>query len=1122
MAERPCTGASGIRLNHGADDGSDRARLSVNDDQSCSQFQDEETQTKKTENGKINGFVVEGEETPASVDLDSSLHSASQNGDKLLLESDLKPNSSTQTLHTGLKGERKGNKSRNSMDCKNDKPSELTTLEGKKEALASLNGVVTLITNGYPGRSGTDNDGSGSESGYTTPKKRRAQRNGRSLDNVTALSQIKAMQQASKQEPGLVTPELADRTSATQVEISRASSKTDSHFSGFTKTREATTTPPALPVPEVYRKSAGKKFEDKSTKTKVSASTKEDSWTLFKPPPVFPVDNSSAKIVPKISYASKVKENLNKAAQTGTENPTPAPQVPGRPSQVPMSAVKTITSASFSNGDGNACPLPGPHFTSVPSSSPVPVVSSAGSDHVASSSGSSCNPSTFISTTTPEPRKPNLFVYPLSASSSSNMQLSLPSGRQSDPPPNQKSLGDIFQNQWGLSFINEPSSGPEGPMCNKAAKDKIGDVSFQGGCTAAVATQTHSASHRPDQSAFPDKRTSAQNLSKGGNLTVTTASEGSLQTLKFEVDTLKDEPVVSGAIAFCSSSKDVGLEQPCKLSLPRDQGFNKDFERRASWDFFDLKAAVLYHTKEMEYILNLQKQGFPKVRMALCGTTAANAAKMMVAYSGGASAVASAAHHPHHHHQLAHLPPPHQIHHQHHHHAGQHHLQQQQQQHPAPGSAAAVHPVQQQHASAAVMLNPSQQQQQQPYFPSPAPGQAPGPAAAAAPAQVQAAAIKAHHHHHQHHLQQQLDIEPDRPIGYGAFGVVWSVTDPRDGKRVALKKMPNVFQNLVSCKRVFRELKMLCFFKHDNYAGSGSCVCGGVCVCACVREISLRLMSCEGLKYLHSAGILHRDIKPGNLLVNSNCVLKICDFGLARVEEPDESRHMTQEVVTQYYRAPEILMGSRHYTNAIDIWSVGCIFAELLGRRILFQAQSPIQQLDLITDLLGTPSLEAMRTACEGARAHILRGPHKQPSLPVLYTLSSQATHEAVHLLCRMLVFDPSKRISAKDALAHPYLDEGRLRYHTCMCKCCYTTSSGRVYTSDFEPVTNPKFDDGFEKNLTSVRQVKEIIHQFILEQQKGNRVPLCINPQSAAFKSFISSTVAQPSEMPPSPLVWE
>lgn len=103
----------------------------------------------------------------------------------------------------------------------------------------------------------------------------------------------------------------------------------------------------------------------------------------------------------------------------------------------------------------------------------------------------------------------------------------------------------------------------------------------------------------------------------------------------------------------------------------------------------------------------------------------------------------------------------------------------------------------------------------------------------------------------------------------------------------------------------------------------------------------------RGLKYLHSARILHRDIKPGNLLVNSNCVLKICDFGLARVEEPDQSKHMTQEVVTQYYRAPEILMGARHYSAAVDVWSVGCIFGELLGRRILFQAQSPVQQVSV-------------------------------------------------------------------------------------------------------------------------------------------------------------------------------
>jgi nemo like kinase len=185
---------------------------------------------------------------------------------------------------------------------------------------------------------------------------------------------------------------------------------------------------------------------------------------------------------------------------------------------------------------------------------------------------------------------------------------------------------------------------------------------------------------------------------------------------------------------------------------------------------------------------------------------------------------------------------------------------------------------------------------------------------------------------------------------------------------------------------------------------------------------------------------------------------------------------MTQEVVTQYYRAPEILMGAKHYSAAVDVWSVGCIFGELLGRRILFQAQNPVQQLELITELLGTPSLDDMKYACEGAKTHMLRRAPKPPSFSAFYTLSSQATHEVVHLLCQMLVFDPDKRISVVDALAHPYLDEGRLRYHSCMCKCCYTTASGmRQYTSEFETTAPQGFDDHWEKKLTSVQHVKGV-----------------------------------------------
>lgn len=158
----------------------------------------------------------------------------------------------------------------------------------------------------------------------------------------------------------------------------------------------------------------------------------------------------------------------------------------------------------------------------------------------------------------------------------------------------------------------------------------------------------------------------------------------------------------------------------------------------------------------------------------------------------------------------------------------------------------------------------------------------------------------------------------------------------------------------------------------------------------------------------------------------------------------------------------------------------------------------------------------------------MLRRPGKLPSLSALYTLSAQATHEAVHLLCQMLVFDPDKRITVVDALAHPYLDEGRLRYHSCMCKCCCSTSNGiRQFTGEFEPTAPHSFDDVWERRLTSVMQVKgsfshslrqtfpnrvktysdffaEEMHTFIVEHlNTSGRVPLCINPLSAAFKSF-------------------
>jgi nemo like kinase len=397
--------------------------------------------------------------------------------------------------------------------------------------------------------------------------------------------------------------------------------------------------------------------------------------------------------------------------------------------------------------------------------------------------------------------------------------------------------------------------------------------------------------------------------------------------------------------------------------------------------------------------------------------------------------------------------------------------------------------------------------------------------------------------------RDQKAPEADRPIGYGAFGVVWAVTDPRTGKRIALKKMPNVFQNIVSSKRVYRELRMLCFFKHENVLRALDILqpdpmdhFDEIYVVTELMQsdlhkiiVSPQPLSSDhvkvflyqilrGLKYLHSAGILHRDIKPGNLLVNSNCQLKICDFGLARCEEPDRSKEMTQEVVTQYYRPPELLAGSTYHSYGVDIWSVGCIFAELLGRKILFQAQSPIQQLNQVIALLGTPHQDDIRAsgASEGAYRYILSQPYKPSQIHTLHTLSSNTSHEAVHLLCQMLQFNPYKRISVMDALSHPYLDEGRLRYHTCMCTCCTTTSSGRQYADEFEPCAPCPYDLSYEDRLYTVHQVKNGVFSFIVDQhRKSGVVPLCLNTASPVYQQFQSSTVAPQPELTDSPHMW-
>ncbi|KAJ1837657.1 glycogen synthase kinase 3, partial [Coemansia sp. RSA 2703] len=178
----------------------------------------------------------------------------------------------------------------------------------------------------------------------------------------------------------------------------------------------------------------------------------------------------------------------------------------------------------------------------------------------------------------------------------------------------------------------------------------------------------------------------------------------------------------------------------------------------------------------------------------------------------------------------------------------------------------------------------------------------------------------------------------------------------------------------------------------------------------------------RSLNYIHSMGICHRDIKPQNLLVDSaKGVLKLCDFGSAKTllaGEPNVSY-----ICSRYYRAPELIFGATNYTGRIDIWSAGCVMAELYMMQPLFPGESGIDQLVEIIKVLGTPSKEQIRTMNPNYMDH--RFPQIKPH-PFVRLFRNRASAEALDLIENLLQYTPTRRLSAIQAMAHPFFDELR------------------------------------------------------------------------------------------------
>ncbi|XP_032271952.1 mitogen-activated protein kinase 15 isoform X3 [Phoca vitulina] len=248
-----------------------------------------------------------------------------------------------------------------------------------------------------------------------------------------------------------------------------------------------------------------------------------------------------------------------------------------------------------------------------------------------------------------------------------------------------------------------------------------------------------------------------------------------------------------------------------------------------------------------------------------------------------------------------------------------------------------------------------------------------------------------------HHVAQRYLLK--RRLGKGAYGIVWKAVDRRTGEVVAIKKIFDAFRDKTDAQRTFREImllqelgdhpniiRLLDVIRAENdrdiylvFESMDTDLNAVICKGRLLKDIHKRYIFYQLLratKFIHSGRVIHRDQKPSNILLDSSCLVKLCDFGLARslsgLPEGSEGQALTDYVATRWYRAPEVLLSSSWYTPGVDMWSLGCILGEMLRGRPLFPGTSTLHQLELILETIPPPSKEDLLALGSSYSASIL------------------------------------------------------------------------------------------------------------------------------------------------------